>query len=169
MALSKPAVLKVYQFLGWPPKYQKPWKSGITHIKRHILQTPSIIGTVSKNSESLYIDLPKRRNQTIIWDLLKKVKEIDRHLGVLSNRHRQADALNPLIWKIGLNRATIVQKVKSEVSRGGHIGVTTFQGAPYVLYRLHQRKWKRTFYVCRFSAYNCQILNENIPRRDNIL
>ena len=75
---------------------------------------------------------------------------------------------NPLISKIGLDRATYIQKMKPEVARGGHIGVTTCQVAPidrHMLNGKHRRNLALTFNVYRSVAYNCEILNGNRPLR----
>ena len=74
----------------------------------------------------------------------------------------------PLIWKIGLDRATYIQKIKPEVARGGHIGVTTCQVASidrHMLNDKHQRNLALTFNVYMSGAYNCEILNGNRPLR----
>ena len=52
--------------------------------------------------------------------------------------------------------------MKPEVARGGHIGVTTCQGAPidrHMLNGKHRRNLALTFNVYRSVAYNCEILN----------
>ena len=74
----------------------------------------------------------------------------------------------PLISKIGLDQATYIQKMKPEVARGGHIGVTTCKVAPidgHMLNGKHQRNLALTFNVYRSGAYNCEILNGNRPLR----
>ena len=74
----------------------------------------------------------------------------------------------PLISKIGLDRATYIQKMKPEVTRGGHIGVTTCQVAPidrHMLNGKHRRNLALTFNVYRSGTYNCEILNGNRPLR----
>ena len=48
---------------------------------------------------------------------------------------------SPLISKIGLDRATYIQKMKPEVACGGHIGVTTCQVAPIAR---HMLRWLDT-------------------------
>ena len=71
---------------------------------------------------------------------------------------------------MGLDRATYIQKMKPEVGRGGHIGVTTCQVAPIdrrMLNGKHRRNLALTFnvYTCRSGTYNCEILNGNRPLR----
>ena len=58
--------------------------------------------------------------------------------------------------------------MKPEVARGGHIGVTTCQGAPiahHMLYDKHRIHLALTFNVYMSMAYNCEILIENRPQR----
>ena len=65
-------------------------------------------------------------------------------------------ALVPLISKIGLDRATYIQKMKPEIARGGHIGVTTCQVAPidrHMLNGKHRRNLALTFSVYRSRTY----------------
>ena len=60
----------------------------------------------------------------------------------------------PLISKIGLDRATYIQKMKPEVARGGHIGVTTCQVAPidgHMLNGKYRRNLALTFNVYRLG------------------
>ena len=79
-----------------------------------------------------------------------------------------ATRVTALISKIGLDRATYIQKMKPEVAGGGHIGVTTCQVAPidrHMLNGKHRRNLALTFNVYRSGAYNCEILNANRPLR----
>ena len=58
--------------------------------------------------------------------------------------------------------------MKPEVSRGGHIGVTTCQVVPidrHMLNGKHRRNLALTFNVYRSGAYNSVILNGNRPLR----
>ena len=76
------------------------------------------------------------------------------------------NVLDPLISKIGLDRANYIQRMKPEVVRGGHVGVTTCQVAPidrHMLNSKHRRNLALTFNVYRSVAYNCEILNGNRP------
>ena len=98
---------------------------------------------------------------------------VDQYLNTTTNRDifrlfSFLTVIRPLIWKIGLDRATYIQKMKPEVARGGHIEVTTCQVAPierHMLNGKHRRKLALTSNVYRSVAYNCEILNGNRPLR----
>ena len=106
-----------------------------------------------------------------IYIIRPKPGQVAKNATPTHNPRPLGSVVDPVISKIGLDRATYIQKVKkmkSEVARGGHIGVTTCQVAPIdknMLNGKHRRNLALTSNLYRSVAYNCEILNGNRPLR----